>query len=171
MAGAALFVVAGQGGFDYGIGDGGGKDFVHFDDFAFELFVVLKKSADHGEFVGRQLAGLVIGVVPGVGGGDGDDFVVNRAGINHGHQADGAGVHDGERGDRDLAEDQDVERIVIFGERLRDEAVVRGIVHGGVQDAVHFYDAAGLVEFVFDAGTEGDFDYGLKFFRDVFTGT
>ena len=60
VAGAALFVVTGEGAFDHRVGYGGGKDFVHFDDFAFELLVILKKSADHGEFVGRQLAGFVI---------------------------------------------------------------------------------------------------------------
>ncbi len=171
MAGAALLVVTGQGGFDHGVGDLGREDFVHFDDFALELFVILKKSADHGEFVGRQLAGFVVGVVFGIGGGDGDDFVVDGTGINHGHQANRARVHDGKRSDRDLAEDQDVERVVIFGERLRNETVVSGIVHGGVEHAIHFYDAAGFVEFVFDAGAERDFDDGLKFVWNVFAGT
>src|SRR5580700_9690827 len=109
VAGAALFVVASQGGFDHRVGDGGGKDFVHFDDFAFELLVVLEESAHHGELVGRQLAGFVVGVVFGIGGGDGDDFVIDGAGIDHGHQTDSAGVHDGERGDGNLTKHQNVE--------------------------------------------------------------
>ena len=43
-------------------------------------------------------------------------------------------------------------------------------VRGGIKDAVHFYDAAGLVELVFDAGAEGNFDHRLKFARNVFAG-
>ena len=112
----------------------------------------------------------MIGVVLGIGGGDGDDFVIDGAGIDHGHQTDGAGVHDGERGDGNLTKHQNVERIVILGERLRDEAIVCGIVHRGVKYAIHFDDAAGFVEFVFDAGAQRDFDDGLKFVRDVFAG-
>jgi len=42
--------------------------------------------------------------------------------VDHGHQADGAGVNDGERDDGFLAEHEDVERIVIFGEGLRNES-------------------------------------------------
>ena len=171
VAGAAFFVVTSQGGFDDGVGDGCGKDFVHFDDLAFELFVILEESADHGEFVGRELAGFVIGVVLGIGGGDGDDLVVYGAGIDHGHQADGARVHDGQRGYGHLAEDQNVERVVVFGEGLGNESVIRGIVDGGIQDAIHFDDAAGFVELIFNAGAEGNFDDSLEFARDVFAGT
>lgn len=48
VAGAAFFVVTGEGGFDDRVGYGRRQDFVHFDDFSFELFVILKESADHG---------------------------------------------------------------------------------------------------------------------------
>jgi hypothetical protein len=47
MACAALLVVSSQRAFDHGIGYGCRLDFVYFDDFTFELFVILKKSAHH----------------------------------------------------------------------------------------------------------------------------
>ena len=48
MARAALLVVSSQRAFDHRIGYGRRLDFVYFDDFTFELFVILKKSAHHG---------------------------------------------------------------------------------------------------------------------------
>ena len=80
------------------------------------------------------------------------------AGVDHRHQADRARVDDRQRNDRFLAENENVERIVVFGERLRNETIVRGIVDGGIQDAIELDEAADFIEFVFDARSEGNFD-------------
>jgi hypothetical protein len=131
---------------------------IDFDGLAFELFVVLKKAAQHEQAVRRHFRAFAVGIELGILGGDGDDFVVLFAGIDHGHQADGAGVDDGQRDDRFLAEHEHVERVVVFGEGLRNETVVRGIVHGRIENAVEFDQATRLVEFVLHAGAEGNLD-------------
>ena len=66
-----------------------------------------------------------------------------------------------QRNDCFLAEDENVERIIIFGKRLRNEPVVGRIVDGGIQDAIELDQAAGLVEFVFHARSKRNFDHML----------
>ena len=112
-----------------------------------------------------EIAGFDVIAELGVARGDGDNFVVAGAGVDHGHDADGAGLDERERLNGLLAENEDVEGIVVFGVGLRDEAVVRGIKNGGVDDAVHFKEAGLFVEFVFDVRTERDFDDGSKVAR------
>src|ERR1700722_6346272 len=171
MAGSSFLVVTRQGTFDDRISGGRRLKFVDFHDLSLELLVVLKKTADHRQLVRRQFAGLVIRVVFRVGGRHRDDLVVQRSRIDHGHQADGARVHDGERHDRDLAQNQNVERIVILRQRLRNEAIVCGINHCGIQHPIHADDAAGFIQFVLHARTGGNFNNGVEFFRNVFAGT
>ena len=103
-------------------------------------------------------AGFVIGIELRVLRGDGDDLVVALAGVDHGHQADGARVDQRQRHHRFLAEHQHVERIVVFGQRLRNETVVGRIVHRRVQHAVQLDQAALLVQFVLHAGAERNLD-------------
>ena len=93
------------------------------------------------------------------------------AAVDHGHQADGAGMNDRERHDRILAEHEDIERIIIFGQRLRDEAIVRRIVDGGIEDAVELDQSAGFVEFVFHTGSKWDLDHAIKFLRKLVAGS
>jgi hypothetical protein len=78
----------------------------------------------------------------------GDYLVIGIARIDHGHEANHPGMHKGERNHRFLAEHQNIERIVIFGERLRDETVVRGIKDGGIKNAVNADYSTGFVELV-----------------------
>ena len=92
-------------------------------------------------------------------------------GIDHGHQADGAGVDDSEGNDRFLAQDQHVERVIVIGQRLRDEPVVGGIVNSRVKDAVEFDQATGLIQFVLHAGTEGNLDDGVELRRQFVAGS
>ena len=79
-----------QGVFNDWIGGFGRLDVIDFDGFAFELFVILEKAAEHGQAVRGHFAGFAVDVELGVFGGDGDDFVVFFAAVDHGHQADGA---------------------------------------------------------------------------------
>ena len=54
-----------------------------------------------------------------------------------------------------LAEDQDVEGIVIFRVGLRDEAVVGRVEDRGMDDAIDLEQAGGLVEFILHIGARG----------------
>jgi hypothetical protein len=168
---AALFAVAVQRIENDGVRFRWWADLIHLDGFAFELFVVLKKAAEHEQAVRRHLGGLAVGIELGIFGGNGDDFVILLAGVNHGHQPNGAGVNDGEWNYRLLAEHQHIERVVVFGEGLRDESVVGRIVDGRVEDTVEADQAAGLVQFILHAGTEGDFDNAIEFVRQFVAGS
>jgi hypothetical protein len=97
--------------------------------------------------------------------------MIGLAPVDHGHETDGAGVNDGERHDRILAEHEHVEGIVVFCQRLRDEAVVRGIVDGGIENAIEFDQAAGFVEFVLHARSERDLDHAIEFLRELVAGS
>ena len=167
---AALFAVAVQGIEDDGVGLSGGTDIIDLDSFAFELFVVLKKAAEHQEAMRRHLGRLVVGVEFRVLCGDGDDFMIGLALVDHGHQSDRASVDDRQWNDGFLAENKNVERIVIFGEGLWDESVVSGIVNGRIEDAVESDEAAVFVELVLHAGAEGDFDDAVEFLREFVAG-
>lgn len=101
---AAMFAVAEKSVGDDGIGFFGRADFIDFDGFAFQLLVVLKKSSQHEQAVRGHLGGFVIGVEFRVLRGDGDDFVVGLALVDHGHQAHGARVDDRQRDDRFLTQ-------------------------------------------------------------------
>ena len=163
-----MLLVAGEGLFDDRDGGIGGADFLNLDLFTLELLVVLKKAFEDEQAMTGKIAGFEVFAEFGVVGGDGDDFVVGGAAVDHGHDADSAGLDESERLNGLLAEDEHVERVVVFGVGLRDEAVVGGIKNGGVDDAIDFEQTGGLVEFVFEIGTEGNFDDGLEVAGDFF---
>ena len=74
--------------------------------------------------------------------------MIGIARIDHGHEANHPGMHKGERNHRFLAEHQNIEKIVIFGERLRDETVVREIKDGKIKNAAHANYFTGFVELI-----------------------
>jgi hypothetical protein len=80
-------------------------------------------------------------------------------------------VDNRQRDDGLLAEDEHIERIVVFGERLRNETVVGRLVDGRVEYAVEADEAAGFVQFVFDTGAEWDFDDAVEFMRKFLAGS
>jgi hypothetical protein len=146
-------------------------DFVHFDGLAFQLFVILKEAAEHGKAMGRHLGGFAVDVEFRIFGGHADDLVVFFAAVDHGHEADRADAGDQGQGDDGfLAEDQDVKRVIVFGQGLGDEAVIGGVIYGGIEDAIEFDQSTFLVQLVFHAGAEGDFDDGGEFMRNIFAG-
>ena len=146
-----------------GVGFSGRADLIDLDGFSFELFVILKESAQHEEAVGRHGGGFAVGIELGILGRDRDDLVILFAGVDHGHQSDGASVDDGQRDDGFLTENKDIERIVVFGECLRNEAVIRWVVDSGIKNAIEANQAAGLVEFILHTGAERDFDHTIEF--------
>src|SRR5258708_2982848 len=103
--------------------------------------------------------------------GHGDDFMFLVARIDHGHDTDGSRMHHGERYNRILTKNENIKRVAIFGKRLGNKAVIRGIENCRVEDAVHANHATALVEFVFYIGVQWNFDYGVEFLGDVAAGT
>jgi len=79
-----------------------------------------------------------------------DDLVVAALVVGHPQPAERPGTHDGERLDRLLHEDQDIERITVVGVGARDEPVVRRVVDGAVQHAIEPQEACGLVYLVLE---------------------
>ena len=163
-------LIAREGFFDDGECGVSGANLFDLHLFAFELLVVLEEAAKDEEAVRRKIAGFDVIAEFGVARGNGDDFVVAGTGVHHGHDADGAGFDKCEGLNGLLAENEDVEGIVVFGVGLWDEAVVRGIKNGGVNDAIHLQEAGLFVEFVFDVRTKWNFDDGLEIARDFGTG-
>ena len=79
---------------------------------------------------------------------DGDDLFILSGLVMHDEHADGARAHDGAGNDRNAAHDQHVHRIAVFRERMRDEAVIRRILHRRVDEAVDEERARRLVHLV-----------------------
>src|SRR5579863_417582 len=97
---------------------------IHFHFFSFKLFVILEESSQHDQAVWWHLRGFAVGVEFRVFGSDSNDFMIFFAAVEHGHQADGSRVNDGQRNYAFLAENQNIERVIVFGQGLGNEAVV-----------------------------------------------
>src|SRR5262249_45168470 len=67
-------------------------DVIDLDRLAFQHLVILKEAAQHGQSMGRQFVGLAEAVVLRIVDGHGQDLVVLLAAVDHGYQADAAGV-------------------------------------------------------------------------------
>src|SRR5580698_10400004 len=156
----ALLLVPGERALDDGERGVSWADVFDFDALAFELFVVGEEALEDEQAMLRKIARFDVVAELGIVRRDGDDFVVAGAGIDHRHEADGASLDERERLDGLLAKNEDIERIVVFGVGLRDEAVVRGIENRGVDDAIDFEQTGGFVELVFYVGAERDLDDG-----------
>ena len=148
-------------------GNIGRLDLVDLDRLSFQELVVLEEPAEHHQAVRGQLGGLTEAVELGVADGDGQDLVVGLAGVEHGHQADRPGGHQGHRRHGLLAEHQDVERVVVLGVRLGDEAVIGRVVDRRVEDPVEPEQAGLLVQLVLDARPHRDLDQGVELAREV----
>eukprot|EP00968_Pinguiococcus_pyrenoidosus_P026303 scaffold7067_cov245-Pinguiococcus_pyrenoidosus.AAC.16 len=77
--------------------------------------------------------------------------------ILHDHVADGAAVHDAARHERSVAHDQDVERVSVATEGLRDEAIVVRVEDRGMQHAVQHQQLALVVVLVLHPRLLADF--------------
>src|SRR5271166_68811 len=149
----------------------GSLDFVNLHGFALQLLVIEEEAAQHTEAMLWHLAGLVVGVELRIVDCDGDDLVVFLDRVKHRHQANRAGLNQRQRHNRFLAQHQHVEWIVILCQRLRDEAVIGGIIHRGIKHSIQLDEPALLVQFILDAGAERNFDDGIEFPRQVFAGS
>jgi len=70
-----------------------------------------------------------------------------------------------------LAEHEDIERIIIFCQRLRDETVVGGIINRRIEDAIQLNESARFIQFVLDARNEWDLDDAVEFLWKLVAGS
>jgi hypothetical protein len=146
---------------DLGAGKGGVAPALDFDALAFEVLVDGEEVGDLAEHVGVDLGEVPDVLVARIVFADAEDLLVAEALVEHLENADGTYLHDaaGEAGSVD--EDEDVEGVAVVGEGAGDEAVVAGIVDGGVEVAVETEDVEFLVVLVLVAALVGDFDDGV----------
>ncbi|KPJ80768.1 MAG: hypothetical protein AMJ58_07635 [Gammaproteobacteria bacterium SG8_30] len=78
----------------------------------------------------------------------GHDLLVGTGLVLHEQRADRPAADDGPGHHRHLADDDHVHGVAVLGQRVRHEAVVAGVVHRRVQEAVDAQDARLLVELV-----------------------
>src|SRR6266849_1328838 len=120
-----------------------------------------------GKAVGGQLGDVVVVHVLGIIDVDGDDLVVAALVVRHGQDADGARPQHAQGSHGLLTQHEDVEGIAVLAVRLRDEAVVRRVVHGAVQDAVNAQEPGVLVQLVLHLRALGDLDDGGEVLLDA----
>ena len=118
--------------------------------------------ADFREQVRGQFAHIVVGVVGRVLKRDGDDLLVQAALVQHGDHADGIAAHQAQGLDDLTGEHQHIQRVVIICVSAGDQAIIGGIMRGGIEDAVQNQMARFLVQLVFLFAPFFDFDYSDK---------
>src|SRR5262249_47191818 len=70
-----------------------------------------------------------------------------------------------------LAQNKNIQGIIILGKSLRDKSVIRRIVDRRIKNTIKANQAAGLVEFVFNARPERNLDNAVKFLRQLVSGS
>ena len=133
--------------------------------------LVLELLVDHKEVhnfvkdVGRKLVYRLNASVGGVGEGDSDNLVILLATVDHSHSADGVHLNEGHGNDRLGAKNENVQRVTVICIGARNEAVVCGIVGGGVEYAIETEHTGLFVKLVLTVATLGYFNYGRKIGR------
>ena len=85
-----------------------------------------------------------------LGRGNRDDLLVAAAIVFHAQDADRLHVDDRAGDDRAGIGDEHVDGVAIIRERVRHEAVIPGVAHGGIEEAVDDQRAGFLVHLVLD---------------------
>src|SRR5258708_11782830 len=83
--------------FDHVESSVGGKNLLHLHLLSFELLVVLEEASQHQQAMAGKVAGFEILAEFGGVGSHRDDFVIGRAGGDHGHDARCAGFDECKR--------------------------------------------------------------------------
>jgi len=139
-------------------GEGGVAPAFDLDALAFEVLVDGEEVGDLLEHVGVDLGEVPDVLVARVPLADAEDFFVAEALVEHLEEADGADLHDaaGEAGGVD--QDETVEGVAVVAEGAGDEAVVAGVVDGGVEVTVETEDVQFFVVLVLVDALVGDLD-------------
>ncbi|EGE56063.1 hypothetical protein RHECNPAF_750022 [Rhizobium etli CNPAF512] len=100
----------------------------------------------------------------------GDDLLVLARIVFHLQDADRAHVDDAARNQRAGAGDQDVDRVAVFGQRVRHEAVIARIGHRRIEETIDDQGAGVLVHFILDGMTaDRNLDNNVDVFRGILT--
>ena len=89
----------------------------------------------------------------------GDDLLVAAVFVLHQQHADDPAIHHRAGHDGAGVDDDDIARVAVFRQCVRDEAVIAGIAHRRIEKAVDEERAGGLVHLIFDGlAADRDFD-------------
>ena len=135
-----------------------------FNTLAFKVLVDGKEVGNLLEHVGVDLGEVPDILVAGVAFADAEDFFIGQALVEHLEHADGANLHDTTGKAGGIDEDQDIEWVSIIGESAGNEAVVAGIMNGGVEVTVETEDVEFFVVLVLVDALVGDFDDSIDDF-------
>jgi hypothetical protein len=108
--------------------------------------------------VGIDLREVPDVLVTGVTVANAKDLLIAQALIEHLQNADGANLHNTAGKTRGVDEDEAVEWVAVGGESAGDEAVVTGIMDGGVEVAVETEDLVFFVVLVLVDALVGNLD-------------
>ena len=138
--------------------------------FLFQHFVIFKELLQFVQSVRRQFRDIAVMAKRRIVFVNRDDFVVFFVLVDHLHHADRARRQQAHRLHRFLAQNENIERVLVVAVSTRDEAVIRRIKDGGIQNAVEAQHSGFLVEFVFLVAATRDFDQAIDGFGRVFAG-
>src|SRR6185369_14791169 len=85
-------------------------------------------------------------------------------------QPDRPRVYQRERHHRLLAEHEHIKRIIVFGQCLRNEAIIRRIIDSGIEHSVQLDQSALLVELVLHTRSKRYLDESVELTRQSFAG-
>src|SRR5215203_886210 len=100
---------------------------------------------------------------------DTNDLLVVLALVHHVHHPYRAHPHDTQGLDGLLHHHEQVEGVVVVAQGARDKAVVGGVDHGGVQNAVYLQEPRVLIQLVLDLRAFGDLDQGVELLGGLFS--
>jgi hypothetical protein len=137
---------------------GGVAPALDFDTLAFEVLVDGEEVGDLLEHMRVDLGEVPDVLVAGVVLSDAENLLIAEALVEHLENTDGPDLHDaaGEAGSVD--EDEAVEGVAVVAEGAGDEAIVAGVVDGGVEITIEAEDVEIFVVLVFVDTLVGNLD-------------
>src|SRR5947209_5114029 len=135
-----------------------------------QILVVLKEMLDLLDGDLRHVRDLVdVGVALGqFRHRHGDDLLVAPALVIHLEHADRADIDHRAWHDRPRVGNKHVDRIAVVGKRVRNEAVIAGIAHRRIQEAIDEQHAGRLIHLIFDRfAADRDLNDDIDVFRGI----
>ncbi len=139
----------------------------------FEILVVAEEMLDLIERDLRQI-GIIVNLLVArreLLRRHGDELLVAAMFVLHQQHADDPAIHYRARRDRAGIDHDDIARVAIFRQRMRDEAVIAGVAHRRIEKAIDEERAGGLVHLIFDGfAADRDFDDDIDILGRILAG-
>src|SRR3989344_4408960 len=132
--------------------------------FLLDLFISCEEMSDFLQHMLISISYVIHGSIPRITNGDRNNFLIRFAAIGHMHDTDGAGRNEDTGRKRMRGEQNDIKRVTIIPERLRDESVIKWVVLRAMENAVKFDDSRLLIYLVLIMRTLWDLDDDVHFF-------